>query len=527
MQRTGRIGRDKFNKHPLTRSLVAASIRLARVEDLSHDILKGVLMQVEVDEAWAGDFNPLHLSGAGKRGDNAFGERTRFRPGRLRQCECDIAREIAVLFAARALDFDGRRRVGKGCAGFAQSLERRGDQTLKVLFQGWFFAEDKQILPMQSDTEKRAAKGERDEFTTRGVGVASASGIKLALNDGKSSTRRDMDPLNRSFAALRREARAAAAARFSRKELAQLALFKDAHQETIVPVLQNCPVRPLGVGDVLLRAGESCEALYLILSGRLRLQDPSSTLPDSVAKAGESIGETFLLQDAVVAWTVSAAEPTRVLVVDQQAAWELIRSSHEIARNWLALLADRARIGGAIRASEELKTSYRRHATLDDCTGLHNRLWLDSIVPRQIARSAKDGAPLGILLVEIDDYASYGAQFGLAAGEHARYAVAQTLANNLRPTDLVACYGAASFAAILPGSDVVGACSVAERIRHAVSEAVVLMSDQSILPSVTVSVGAAQFEAGTDAKALYAAAEIALASAKTIGGNRVGMQLTA
>lgn len=332
-----------------------------------------------------------------------------------------------------------------------------------------------------------------------------------------------MDQPNKSFAELRREARATAATRFSRKELAQFALFKDAHQEKIVPILQNCPIRLLGIGDIIVRAGESCESLYLILSGRLRLQDPTSTQPDGVAKAGDGIGELFLLRDAVVAWTVSAAEPTRLLVVDRKVAWELIGCSHEIARNWLTLLAERSRIGGVIRG-EELKTSYRRHATLDECTGLHNRLWLDSIVPRQIARAAKDNAALGILLVDIDDYAEYGAQFGFEAGEHARYAVAQTLVNNLRPTDLVACYGPASFVAILPDSDVTGACSVAERIRHAVSEAVVLMSDQSILPSVTVSVGAAQYQAGGDAVALYAAAEAALASAKTIGGNRVGMQ---
>jgi diguanylate cyclase (GGDEF)-like protein len=336
-----------------------------------------------------------------------------------------------------------------------------------------------------------------------------------------------MDQPNRTFANMRREARASATTRFSRKELAELTLLKDAHQETIVPILQDCAVRLLANGEMLLRAGDSCQALYLILSGRLRVQDPSSTVPDGMIKAGDSVGEMFLMQDATVARTISAVEPTRLLVVDQKVAWELIRASHETARNWLALLAERSRVGGIIRGSEELKTSYKRHATLDECTGLHNRLWLDSIMPRQITRSSKNNSPLALLLVEIDDFAEYSAQFGHAAGDHARYAVAQTLMNSVRPTDLIACHGPASFAIILPESDVTGAVVVGERARHAVSEAVVMMSDESILPSLTVSVGAAQCEAGTDAAAFLAAAETALRSAKTIGGNRVGMQLLA
>jgi diguanylate cyclase (GGDEF)-like protein len=333
-----------------------------------------------------------------------------------------------------------------------------------------------------------------------------------------------MDKLKKSFVELRREARESAPSRFSRKELAQLALLKEAHQETIVPLLRNCPVQQLPSGETLLRVGEPCKALYLVLSGRLRVQDPSSTVPDSFVKAGDSIGETFLLQDAVVAWSVSAAEPTRLLVIDEEAAWALIRTSHEAARNWLMLLAGRARVGGIVRAGEEVKTSYKRHATLDDTTGLHNRLWLESTLPRQVARSSISHAPLGLLLVEIDGFDEYRTEFGSQAAELARCAVAQTLIHSVRPTDLIACYDAAKFAVVLPEAHVSGACLVGERVRQAVSEAVIMMSDESILPSITVSVGAAECKPLSDASGLMKAAEAALASAKTIGGDRVGMQ---
>lgn len=312
-----------------------------------------------------------------------------------------------------------------------------------------------------------------------------------------------------------------AAAKLGGDEINRLGLFKGANADEIGILLQSCPVRSLATGDVLIRAGESCSALYLVLSGNLRATDPSSTVPDTFIKPGDSLGELFLFEDAAVAWDVSAAAPTRLLVIDASAAWGLVDSSHAVARNLLRLLVERARLGGTIAASGELRTSYKRHATLDESTGLHNRHWLDAILPRQLARSAMSNAPLSLLLIEIDDFADYCAQFGTAAGDHARYAVSQTLVNSVRPTDLVASCGPMQFAVVLPDAEIAGACRVGERLCNAVSEAVVLMSDESILPSITVSIGAALLEPASDAAAILKAAETQLQTAKRTGGNRV------
>lgn len=317
-----------------------------------------------------------------------------------------------------------------------------------------------------------------------------------------------------------------AAARWTRVELERIHLLKGAPLEAVERLLRDCPVRILAGGEVLVRAGDVCPALYLVLSGCLRTQDPAALVPDTTITAGDSVGELLLLQEAVVPWSVSAVEPTRVLAMDTKAAWALIEASHAVARNWLVLLAQRSRVATRGGASGELRTSYKRHATLDESTGLHNRHWLESILPRQIARSRMSQSPLGLLLLEIDEFADYTEQFGHAAADHARYAVAQTLTNSVRPTDLIASYSPAQFAVVLPEADFAGTCRVAERVRHAVSEAVVLMSDESILPSLTVSIGAAQY-ANSDGPAFLAAAEAALQKAKTIGGNRVGMQPSA
>lgn len=333
-----------------------------------------------------------------------------------------------------------------------------------------------------------------------------------------------MDESKKTFEDTRREARASASARWSRKELAQIALFKDAHQETIAPLLRDCPVRSLANSEVLLRAGSACQALYTVLSGRLRMQASSSTSPDMFVRAGDSIGELFLLKDAVVASTIAATEPTRLLVIDRNTAWALIRASHEIARNWLSLLAERTRVKGVIAGNEELRTVHGHHTAHDERTGLHNRHWLESILPRQIARSNTNHAALGLLLVEIDGLADDIARSAPGAGDQACYAVAQLLVHNFRPTDMVVYYGVAQFAVVLPDTNATSACVVAERVRQAVNRAGMSRPSDSTSRPLTVSVGVTELQPGTDASAFLAAAEAALQMAKTSGGDRVGMR---
>jgi diguanylate cyclase (GGDEF)-like protein len=333
-----------------------------------------------------------------------------------------------------------------------------------------------------------------------------------------------MDSDNKS-ADIGRKAPAPTPARWSRKELAQVALLKGAHQESIVPLLRDCPVQSLANGEVLFQPGEPCQALYLVLSGRLRIKRKSSPATETFVRAGDSVGELSLLEDAIVMPTISAAEPTRLLVIHRKVAWALIRSSHEIARNWLALFAERSRLC-VIDGDEELKTSHPRGptGTNDERTGLHNHDWLNAMLPRQISRSTASNAPLGLLLVEIDRFADYAGRWGQAAEDQARRTVAQTLVDNVRPTDLVACYSTAQFVVVLPDSNATNACLIAERVRRAVNRAALELPDKGGLAFLTVSVGVTELQPSADAPAFLAAAETALTMAKTSGGNRVGMR---
>lgn len=163
----------------------------------------------------------------------------------------------------------------------------------------------------------------------------------------------------------------------------------------------------------------------------------------------------------------------------------------------------------------------RHPAAVDPTTGVHSRRWLDTALPRQIALSIREQSPLALLIVEIDHAAEYRAEFGDEARDRALYATAQTMLNSVRPTDSVVRYDAARFAVLVPQADVAGARVVAERVRRAIGAAGIMMSDKSVLPSVTVSIGVAEFDPFADAEELLAAGEHAVEVAQADGYDRV------
>ncbi len=235
---------------------------------------------------------------------------------------------------------------------------------------------------------------------------------------------------------------------------------------------------------------------------------------------GESVGELSVIDQKPTSTFVVADQASRLLVVPEDIFWALIDASPRIARNLLFTLADRLRGSNAkISESNRLQQQYSRQAIVDELTGLHNRRWFDDMLKRQTMRSSMDGKTLSLLLINADHFSGYNDEFGRAAGDHVLYGVAQTMMNNLRPTDLLARYGGQEFTALLPDTNLVGAKVVAERLREAVAEAVIVMSDQSILPPVTVLIGVTEMKSPGKGETLMTDARTALDRAKENGCN--------
>ncbi len=158
-----------------------------------------------------------------------------------------------------------------------------------------------------------------------------------------------------------------------------------------------------------------------------------------------------------------------------------------------------------------------RLAHTDGLTGLANHRALWEALEREVAATSRAGAPLSLIVVEIDGFKDINDRFGHLQGDIILRAVADTLRQNSRTTDLASRVGGDEFLLLLPGLAKDMAASVAERIRHHV--------EQTPVPEgikLTVSVGLACLPAdGHTARALAEAADQAMYAVKRNGGNRI------
>jgi diguanylate cyclase (GGDEF)-like protein len=301
-----------------------------------------------------------------------------------------------------------------------------------------------------------------------------------------------------------------------------LRLFAGVELAAVEGLLEACPVRSLEAGEVLVEPGQPNDTLYAVLDGTLGVHlDSPDEEPLARIGSGETVVELSVIDDRPTSAFVVAETRARLLAIDREVFWALIGTSHAFSCNMLALLAGRLRANhSAILDNRRLRQVYRRQATTDELTGLANRRWLQRILARQVRRAGMNGEALSAIVIDIDHFRRFNDELGHLAGDHVLYALAQTLKDSVRPTDLLARYGGEEFVVIMPDTDRHGARIVAERIRAAVADTAILMSDESLLPSVTVSLGVAEREDGAGAATLLAAAEQALRRAKAAGRNR-------
>ncbi len=132
-------------------------------------------------------------------------------------------------------------------------------------------------------------------------------------------------------------------------ELETSILWKGVELDSILDLLQDCPIKEFTEGDVLIQAGQPNDFLYLILSGRLRIHLKDLTLaPIVMLEPGEVVGEMSVFDRQPASAYVVAQVDSRLLVLDRATIWSLIEIYPIVARNLLFVLAQRLRSGNAL-----------------------------------------------------------------------------------------------------------------------------------------------------------------------------------
>jgi diguanylate cyclase (GGDEF)-like protein len=160
----------------------------------------------------------------------------------------------------------------------------------------------------------------------------------------------------------------------------------------------------------------------------------------------------------------------------------------------------------------------RSLAYKDGLTGIYNRRYFDHNLERQSSLSARNKAPLALLMIDIDFFKRYNDTLGHLAGDDALRAVAQLLQNCCnRPTDMTARYGGEEFVVLLPDTGEEGAIKIAQNILSEMKAANVPHPD-SELSYLTVSIGIAISTDG-ETSSMLDVADKQLYLAKKLGRN--------
>ena len=158
-------------------------------------------------------------------------------------------------------------------------------------------------------------------------------------------------------------------------------------------------------------------------------------------------------------------------------------------------------------------------ATTDKLTGLLNRQSLDALIHQAMTRSQRSGAPMSVLLADVDHFKTVNDRYGHLTGDEVLQRLAQSLRERLRESDTVCRWGGEEFLMILQDCDANAGLALAEELRIAIADDQSLVTLASGL--VTLSIGVAALEPKETVESLVGRADAAMYAAKAAGRNCV------
>ena len=139
--------------------------------------------------------------------------------------------------------------------------------------------------------------------------------------------------------------------------LAGVALFKDLPEPGLQTLVERGRPKRFAAGDVIMRQGDSSEALHVITRGRVRVErSQAAETPLVLAEltAGDVIGEMGLLDNAPRSATVTALEDTETLEIHATVMALVLMQYPQVASALLRTLSRR------LRSADELADALAR-----------------------------------------------------------------------------------------------------------------------------------------------------------------------
>ena len=198
------------------------------------------------------------------------------------------------------------------------------------------------------------------------------------------------------------------------------------------------------------------------------------------------------------------------------------RSVHSLVQQTRSRLHDEHRKASDLTLRVlELEAEMQRlsdEVSTDQLTQIANRRGLLKAFEAERARLERTGGPLGVGLLDIDNFKRLNDTLGHGAGDQALRALAAQVSAALRPTDHVARYGGEEFVVLLPDTPADEGQQILTRLQRSLSGALFMHEHAPVF--VTFSAGVSAYRAGERLEDALERADQALYEAKRTGKNR-------
>jgi len=207
----------------------------------------------------------------------------------------------------------------------------------------------------------------------------------------------------------------------------------------------------------------------------------------------------------------------------------LVREMVDESRSVHGLVSStRDRLAGEHQRATELEAQVRSLETelrrlseevgTDALTQIANRRGLMQAFEAEKGRLERDGGPLAVGLLDIDNFKRLNDSLGHSVGDQALVALAQHVRQSLRPVDVVARFGGEEFVVLLPGTPLDEAQKALTRLQRLLTASLFMHDGKEVF--VTFSAGVTEYRLGEKIEEALERADEALYEAKRTGKNR-------
>ncbi len=185
----------------------------------------------------------------------------------------------------------------------------------------------------------------------------------------------------------------------------------------------------------------------------------------------------------------------------------------------IELMRDLSRYASLAIEVFNINRAIENQSVLDEVSGLYNTEFLLSMLDREILRARDTKSPLSFVLISIDIPESLGIGRSSEVEEYIVASVGTTVAESVRPYDVVGRYDARTFGVVLSARNDQDAFLWAERLRKDMAGRILAAGGRKF--SVTISAGVCDMSESASSGMIIKGATQALEKAQTGEGNAV------